>query len=156
MEFESNIGDLSSIIKVEKRRAQAIEKMCKTVSETAWLVDRYRFQDLLPCSSVELKCIGYSLKQTRQFSGVGTIVNSNLSSISTYPKPDFSQMVPFKPKINPSKCPYEIHVGEWFHYSFSARSPFNTRGNIPATSSHRIASFSIASSLLISWAFRIC
>uniref|UniRef100_L7LUZ8 Cleavage stimulation factor subunit 3 n=1 Tax=Rhipicephalus pulchellus TaxID=72859 RepID=L7LUZ8_RHIPC len=43
LEFESNIGDLSSILKVEKRRAAAIEKLKEFEGkETALLVDRYR------------------------------------------------------------------------------------------------------------------
>ncbi|RWS07998.1 Protein suppressor of forked-like protein [Dinothrombium tinctorium] len=105
LEFESNIGDLSSIIKVEKRRAQALEKICKDVSPTAWLIDRYKFCDLMPCNSQELKSIGY-VPRTNTTSGVnyntasGQAVNGTDYSISTI-KPDLRQLIPFKPKINP-------------------------------------------------------
>ncbi|XP_054160446.1 cleavage stimulation factor subunit 3-like [Oppia nitens] len=105
LEFECQIGDLSSVIKVEKRRALAIEKLNKQTSETAWLVDRYKFQNLLPCSQTELKSIGYVVKQNQQnpFTPVvANVVSNNVpSTLTTYPKPDFSQMVPYKPKQNP-------------------------------------------------------
>ncbi|KAG9510241.1 Cleavage stimulation factor subunit 3, partial [Fragariocoptes setiger] len=63
LEFESNIGDLSSIVKIERRRAQALEKILPNCTETSWIVDRYKFQDLLPCSLAELKSIGYDARQ---------------------------------------------------------------------------------------------
>jgi len=64
LSFESNIGDLSSVIKVEKRRALVIQEITKTNSETAYLVDRYKFADLMPCSLAELKSIGYTFKSS--------------------------------------------------------------------------------------------
>lgn len=64
LEFESNIGDLSSIIKVEKRRAQALEKVLSCCTDTSWVVDRYKFQDLVPCSLPELRSIGYEPRQS--------------------------------------------------------------------------------------------
>ncbi|XP_053209017.1 cleavage stimulation factor subunit 3-like [Panonychus citri] len=64
LSFESNIGDLSSVIKVEKRRALVIQEITKTTSETAYLVDRYKFADLMPCSTPELKSIGYTFKSS--------------------------------------------------------------------------------------------
>lgn len=116
LEFESHIGDLSSVIKVEKRRAQAIERISKSTSETAWLVDRYKFNDLLPCGSTELRCIGYSVKSQQQqgsssyslsiSNSINNINNGSSltnSGLSTFPKPDFTQMLPFKPKLNPCK-----------------------------------------------------
>ncbi|KAH9415072.1 Cleavage stimulation factor subunit 3 [Dermatophagoides pteronyssinus] len=63
LEFESQIGDLASVINVEKRRSNVIEKLQqqqqRNHSETAWLVDRYKFLHLMPCSQEELKSIGY-------------------------------------------------------------------------------------------------
>ena len=60
MSFESQVGDLASITKVEKRRAQTIEKVQEFEGkETALLIDRYKYMDLLPCSESELKAIGY-------------------------------------------------------------------------------------------------
>ncbi len=98
---------MSSVIKVEKRRAQAIERINKMTSETAWLVDRYKFQDLLPCSATELRSIGYVVKHQHHNPFAPTVANvvsaTIPSTLSTYPKPDFQQMVPFKPKTNPSK-----------------------------------------------------
>lgn len=59
MEFESNIGDLQSIVKVEKRRSEVLSRIKEFEGkETAQLVDRYRFIDLFPCSPQELKSIG--------------------------------------------------------------------------------------------------
>lgn len=59
LEFESNIGDLQSIVKVEKRRSEVLSKIKEFEGkETAQLVDRYRFLDLYPCSPAELKSIG--------------------------------------------------------------------------------------------------
>lgn len=60
LEFESNIGDLQSVVKVEKRRSEVLSKIKEFEGkETAQLVDRYRFLDLYPCSPSELKSIGY-------------------------------------------------------------------------------------------------
>lgn len=59
MEFESNVGDLQSIVKIEKRRAEVLSRIKEFEGkETAQLVDRYRFLDLFPCDAPELKSIG--------------------------------------------------------------------------------------------------
>lgn len=58
--FESNIGDLASILKVERRRFAAFKDEYEG-KETALLVDRYKFMDLYPCSSSELKALGYKV-----------------------------------------------------------------------------------------------
>ncbi|OCT83820.1 hypothetical protein XELAEV_18021960mg [Xenopus laevis] len=58
--FESNIGDLASILKVEKRRYTAFKEEYEG-KETALLVDRYKFMDLYPCSTSELKALGYKV-----------------------------------------------------------------------------------------------
>lgn len=98
--------------------------------ETAQLVDRYKFLDLYPCTSVELKSIGYSdvssfptrptvivpgckkliksfsihLQQTGLFTPkTSTVENEEI--VCQLPRPDFSQMIPYKPKSNP--YPYE-------------------------------------------------
>lgn len=89
--------------------------------ETAQLVDRYKFLDLYPCSTVELKSIGYSdVSELLLFfnnnisikypspplQSKGIISNKSVAgaepveSQSQLPKPDFSQMIPFKPKAN--------------------------------------------------------
>ncbi|XP_032581084.1 protein suppressor of forked [Drosophila sechellia] len=107
LEFESNIGDLSSIVKVERRRSPVFENLKEYEGkETAQLVDRYKFLDLYPCTSTELKSIGYA-------ENVGIILNKvgggaqsqNTGEVETdseatppLPRPDFSQMIPFKPR----------------------------------------------------------
>ncbi|XP_064490288.1 cleavage stimulation factor subunit 3-like isoform X2 [Ornithodoros turicata] len=114
LEFESNIGDLSSILKVEKRRAAAIEKLKEFEGkETALLVDRYRFMDLYPCTAQELKALGYR-ELTRQQATVSPTKRdvmqealSNDVKTYNYPRPDTAQMIPFKPK---QICPTGSHV----------------------------------------------
>jgi cleavage stimulation factor subunit 3 len=63
LEFEAGIGDLSSITKVERRRTLALEKAFPRCSEASWAIDKYKFQDLYPCSLNELKSIGYDPQQ---------------------------------------------------------------------------------------------
>lgn len=64
LEFEAGIGDLSSITKVERRRTAALEKSFPRCTETSWAIDKYKFQDLYPCSINELKSLGYDPQQT--------------------------------------------------------------------------------------------
>ncbi|KAI1287093.1 Cleavage stimulation factor subunit 3 [Halotydeus destructor] len=102
LEFESNNGDLSSITKVEKRRAAAIEKLATSPPKTAWIVDRYKFGDLFPCSAQELRAIGYSnnLVAPSNVVTVGKVIVEESTTKSERPVPDFSQMVPFKPALD--------------------------------------------------------
>jgi len=67
------------------------------ISETAQLIERYRFLDLFPCTSEELKSMGYKA-QGGESSTEFALSNGNLavSDDVVYPKPDFSQMVPYK------------------------------------------------------------
>lgn len=122
LEFESNIGDLSSIFKVEKRRANVIEKLKEFEGrETALLVDRYKFLNLYPCTTSELKAIGYrSVASSTSSTGLPTSLSvvptikkepgtqgadddDDMGAKSAYPKPDTRQMIPFKPRqIYPS------------------------------------------------------
>lgn len=103
LEFESNVGDLSSIVKVERRRSSVLENLKEYEGkETAQLIDRYKFLDLFPCSSFELRSIGYhdisaiigGTKATQHIQDDGD------DSQKVLPRPDFSQMIPFKPKGN--------------------------------------------------------
>ncbi|KAL0281231.1 UNVERIFIED_CONTAM: hypothetical protein PYX00_002281 [Menopon gallinae] len=105
LEFESNIGDLTSIVKVEKRRCAVLQGIKEFEGkETAQLVDRYKFLDLYPCSAAELKSIGYNevAKTTRAFhpSLHPNFMRDLEDSRDLIARPDFSQMIPFKPKIN--------------------------------------------------------
>lgn len=111
MEFESQIGDLASVIKVEKRRSAVIEKLQKNNSETSWLVDRYKFLHLMPCTAEELKSIGYTNNNTNSHHFIHSndssanlqtkISNENNTSKSKIPLPNLTQLVPFKPMQNP-------------------------------------------------------
>ncbi|KAJ8921154.1 hypothetical protein NQ315_013626 [Exocentrus adspersus] len=104
LEFECNIGDLQSIVKVEKRRSEVLSKIKEFEGkETAQLVDRYRFLDLFPCSPQELKSIGYTeVINITGAAGKNHILQSIIESESELPLPvpDYSQMIPYKPKSN--------------------------------------------------------
>ncbi|XP_055693756.1 protein suppressor of forked isoform X2 [Lutzomyia longipalpis] len=100
LEFESNIGDLSSIVKVERRRSAVLENLKEFEGkETAQLVDRYKFLDLYPCSSVELRSIGYSDTKGILTSKATTTTDAT-ENINQLPRLDLSQMIPYKPKPN--------------------------------------------------------
>ncbi|VEL11843.1 unnamed protein product [Protopolystoma xenopodis] len=59
------VGDLSSILKVEKRRWQTLESVKEFQGrETAFLIDRYRFLDLFPCTDSELRALGYRVSRS--------------------------------------------------------------------------------------------
>ena len=128
LEFESNIGDLASVVKVEKRRATVLEECGLSLGKpTVQVVDRYRFMTLLPLGTEELRSIGYAAiastgaasggqggglagripvpgqanpglaaASNGHSSGPGNSGNSDLDIV----RPDYSQMVPFKPKVN--------------------------------------------------------
>lgn len=115
LEFESNIGDLASVIKVEKRRGAAIQEAGLIEGDdkhTAQVIDRYRFMSLLPLSDSELRSIGYQDSYKRERNSVainpgnkpnkmaGKLNGALLLDPDNLAKPDFSQMVPFKPKVN--------------------------------------------------------
>lgn len=146
LQFESQVGDLASILKVEKRRLQALESI-KEVSrlESALLIDRYRFLDLLPCSDSELKSLGYRELARFQLAGsargydelfgglmgghgsvpsaltAGVGIGGGLGDGSgssgdkrpSYPQPDVSQMLPFKPKAYPRTGSHPVAGGEF-------------------------------------------
>ena len=102
LEFECNVGDLASIVKVEKRRAHVLHKLQEFEGkDTAQQVDRYKFMNLYPCTADELKAIGY-----RDISTHASIINPHIPrglsihapADKSYARPDFTQMIPFKPK----------------------------------------------------------
>lgn len=105
--FESEVGDLACIQKVEKRRAQAIEKVQEFEGkDTALLIDRYKYLDLYPCTTSELKAVGYydlAKQQVVQLpsNSVTKVVmeEEEGKKAPEYPKPDVEQMLPFKPRI---------------------------------------------------------
>uniref|UniRef100_H2YS46 Suppressor of forked domain-containing protein n=1 Tax=Ciona savignyi TaxID=51511 RepID=H2YS46_CIOSA len=118
LEFECNVGDLSSLLKVESRRQDAFKSEYEGKS-TCLLIDRYRFLDLYPCPTDILRALGY--KESRS-SNKPTISMLNPSSASVeaaggtsiddagmkkagFAIPDISQMIPYKPKLRASKFP---------------------------------------------------
>lgn len=64
LEFEAGIGDLSSINKVERRRVTALGNVFPKCTTSSWAVDKYKFQDLYPCSITELRSLGYEPQQS--------------------------------------------------------------------------------------------
>ncbi|CAK8683477.1 unnamed protein product [Clavelina lepadiformis] len=116
LEFECNVGDLSSLLKVENRRLEAFKADFEGKT-TCLLVDRYRFLDMYPCSAEHLKALGYrdfrnSGKQMNSISNSTTSTNepgaagtsgaeeqeSKSKKRAGFTVPDLSQMLPFKPK----------------------------------------------------------
>uniref|UniRef100_A0A6I8S1X9 Cleavage stimulation factor subunit 3 n=1 Tax=Xenopus tropicalis TaxID=8364 RepID=A0A6I8S1X9_XENTR len=105
--FESNIGDLASILKVEKRRYTAFKEEYEG-KETALLVDRYKFMDLYPCSTSELKALGYKDVSRAKLAAlipdpviapsIAPSLKDDVDRKPEYPKPDTSQMIPFQPR----------------------------------------------------------
>lgn len=116
LKFECGVGDLASILKVDKKRQKFYEttQNANDWSETILLIDRYKYMDLLPCSQNELKSIGYkdvpTQKQTEQINQSAnnlTLTQAEFATVaanqikkSKYPVPDITQMLPFKPVRN--------------------------------------------------------
>ncbi|CAF3573294.1 unnamed protein product, partial [Rotaria sp. Silwood2] len=116
LKFESQVGDLQSIKKVEKRRLKIYSELNELEGrETLLLVDRYKFLNLLPCSIDELKLLGYKDLSHMNLSSTntsllsnGTIVNGTalLEQVvrdrrAILPRPDIKHMMPFRPTRNP-------------------------------------------------------
>jgi len=121
LQFESHVGDLASILKVERRRLQALEGLKEFQShETALLIDRYKFMELFPCSDPELKSIGYRdisrqlLSSSQTVTSVPELTNQD-NSVDTpnYPRPDYNHMLPFKPKAYPRTASHPVPGGEF-------------------------------------------
>lgn len=102
LEFETTSGDLASLVKVENRKLEIYREELEG-HETSVLVDRYKYLDLFPCTSLELKIMGYvgSTKQNgnapSMLSSVPSQSEQNEEKPVKYPRPDTSQMTPFKP-----------------------------------------------------------
>eukprot|EP00096_Caligus_rogercresseyi_P003916 TRINITY_DN1779_c0_g1_i1.p1 TRINITY_DN1779_c0_g1~~TRINITY_DN1779_c0_g1_i1.p1 ORF type:complete len:728 (+),score=123.76 TRINITY_DN1779_c0_g1_i1:561-2744(+) len=124
LEFESKIGDLASIIKVERRRTQVLDFISQNknnsstnsghdsngqlsdsnsagTNETIQLIDRYRFMDLYPCAQDELRSLGYqrqSIEPELPLSTSNNISPTGIVEVENIARPDVSQLIPFKPK----------------------------------------------------------
>lgn len=92
------------------------------VTQSSLMIDRYKYLDLLPCNTNELKAMGYKNVRGQLTSSVQAATMANLSAIfsnnvsisqaelaavaanelkrANYPVPDISQMMPFKPVRN--------------------------------------------------------
>ncbi|CAF1348875.1 unnamed protein product [Didymodactylos carnosus] len=125
LKFESNIGDLPSIKKVEKRRNQLYQELNEfDGKEILLLIDRYKFLNLLPCDYDELKLLGYNSDylyhhhhhhhtSTKLTNGNSVHYHPDLFQIKTadyyhkihrdkpnYPQPDIKHMMPYRPTRN--------------------------------------------------------
>ncbi|TRY53602.1 hypothetical protein DNTS_014981 [Danionella cerebrum] len=137
--FESNIGDLASILKVERRRFLAFKDEYEG-KETALLVDRYKFMDLYPCSPSELKALGYKDVSRAKYASLipEAVVTPSAPSLKDeadrkpeYPKPDTTQMIAFQPRhLAPVDAAVELITGK--------QSELNTEGNGPVEN-HTVA-----------------
>ena len=59
--LESDVGDLDSIMKVEEKRDRIYDFLGDMDDKaTLFQIDRYKFMNLLPCSALELKSLGYN------------------------------------------------------------------------------------------------
>jgi cleavage stimulation factor subunit 3 len=116
LKFESQVGDLQSIKKVEKRRSMIYSDLNELEGrETLLLVDRYKFLNLLPCSMEELKLLGYKESSQTNLSSTNTSIISNGSMINgtalleqaardrraVLPRPDMKHLMPFRPTRKP-------------------------------------------------------
>ncbi|XP_066998910.2 protein suppressor of forked isoform X2 [Anabrus simplex] len=118
LEFESNIGDLASIVKVEKRRSAVLGQIKEFEGkETAQLVDRYKFLDLYPCTPGELKAIGYNEVAStvvKAFHPLSAVMDGEEEG-NNLPRPDFTQMIPFKPKAQSIPGDHPVPGGVFPH-----------------------------------------
>nr|CAB3234132.1 cleavage stimulation factor subunit 3 [Phallusia mammillata] len=131
LEFENNVGDLSSLLKVENRRLEAF-KADYEGKTTCLLVDRYRFLDLFPCSTEQLRALGYKQDVWGQSklatassmlttsaavaSETGTSSSTDVAETKKragYYVPDFAQMLPYKPKLRPFPGSHPVPGGEF-------------------------------------------
>uniref|UniRef100_A0A8L7T3U5 Suppressor of forked protein, putative n=2 Tax=Onchocercidae TaxID=6296 RepID=A0A8L7T3U5_BRUMA len=80
LEFESHVGDLSSILKVDQRRREALNEQYGEM-QTLLLIDRYKFLDLVPCTSDQLRLMGYSKKLGQGSSLIGRASVSGTASL---------------------------------------------------------------------------
>lgn len=119
LQFESDVGDLQSIQKVEKRRAQVLDRLSPQRRPRLALqgTQRYRFGDLLPFNEAEIRAFRCVPASNRYLNTIvpemavdfnETTARANTkeaeSDLAEKPtiesqkfKPDITQMLPFKP-----------------------------------------------------------
>jgi len=112
LKYESQIGDLQTIKKVEKRRLTVYSDLNELEGrETLLLIDRYKFLNLLPCSIEELKLLGYkdtlainsslSLSNNSTINGTALLEQAARDRRALLPRPDVKHLMPFRPTRNP-------------------------------------------------------
>jgi cleavage stimulation factor subunit 3 len=112
LKFESQVGDLQSIKKVEKRRLMIYSDLNEIEGrESLLLIDRYKFLNLLPCSNDELKLLGYkdnlstnslsSLTNSSNVNGTVLLEQAARDRRALFPRPDIKHLMPFRPTRNP-------------------------------------------------------
>jgi cleavage stimulation factor subunit 3 len=114
LEFETNVGDLASVLKVEKRKHSVVQEELRD-QEAVGLVNRYKYKGLWPCTDMELKSMCHpEFIHNLTISGPGgSLIPWKASSLHvedfnvsmSYPRPDLAQMRPFKP------MPFSSHMG---------------------------------------------
>ncbi|CAB4296034.1 unnamed protein product [Prunus armeniaca] len=120
--FEQTYGDLASMLKVERRKKEALsgtgeEGPSSLESSLQDVASRYSFMDLWPCSSKELdhlarqewlaKNINKKVEKSTMLNGLGFVdegstgLTSNLAVSSKVVYPDTNQMVIYDPRQKP-------------------------------------------------------
>uniref|UniRef100_A0A1I8F444 Suf domain-containing protein n=1 Tax=Macrostomum lignano TaxID=282301 RepID=A0A1I8F444_9PLAT len=129
LEFETSVGDLASVLKVERRRLQAFQGV---------EVFPYKFMELFPCSEQELRSLGYTdlakLSPGRPIQHrpsaawprpLASTAPSGCSSRATpsgravvqprppTPSPTSARMLPFRPRAHPRTDSHPVPGGEF-------------------------------------------
>lgn len=115
LKFESLVGDLQSIKNVEKRRLSLHADLQNLEGRgTLLLINRFKFLDLLPCSTDELQLFGYeedpkdlrksqwSFVENSSTNCVALLEKANRERRARLPRPDIKYMMPFRPTPHPS------------------------------------------------------
>lgn len=117
IKFENEVGTIEDIVKAEEKRSQILGDLSKQeTNDSRLLLEKFKFLDLLPCSSNDLRIFS-GLKQqlttSQSIASLSNMFNSLLPSGSTkfdtrakkeakYPEIKVDLMQPFKP-VKPNK-----------------------------------------------------
>lgn len=106
LRFECQVGDIQSMKKVEKRQLQTYGELNELEGrETLLLIDRYKFLNLFPCSTEELKLLGHrdgtNLTNGTTVNGTALLEQVARDRRAVLPRPDMKHLMPFRPTRNP-------------------------------------------------------